>query len=196
MSVKQKSDFNAIVLHFFARCFLFPYEEMTYELRDLFRQIELLVDAYQNQLTSQDILIVLNAFQGEDIQDLRADYVFLFSNRDQSDPVCPMLAGEFCTRFAISYDSGAFIDILYDDEFIPWEEESIDSVVNYLEYWASLCEPGKTELPSPVNLDKFLENHISSWIPHFCQILSKSANISFYRELGAALKQYILSSVT
>jgi TorA maturation chaperone TorD len=182
-----------VILRFYARCFLFPYEEMTYELQHLFRQIELLIDDHEGMYWGHDILSVLNTFQGEDIQNLRTDYVFLFTGRYQSEPVCPIIAAEFSKRFRISYDSDLFIDLFIDSGLQTDEPDALDSIVNYLEYLALLYTQFNTEFKPEIDPEKFLDHHIFPWIPQFCDILSKSANISFYRELGASLKRYLLS---
>jgi len=193
MTDMQANKFAPLVLRFYARCLLFPYEEMTYELQHIFRQIEFHTDNVDDLVTGHEILAVVNTFQGEDIQVMRADYVFLFSNRDQSDPVCPMLASEFASRFNLAYDSGVFVDLLYEREYLPGDEDSIDSVVNYLEYFASLYESVEIESISDSERENFYRIHILPWIPKFCDILHKSANISFYRELAGSLKRYLLS---
>ena len=190
------SDFTPHVLRFFARCLLFPYEEMVYELQHMFRKIESIAGNEDELLTGHEILAVLNTFQGEDIDILRADYVFLFSNRDHSEPACPMLAGDFCARFAISYQPDDFVDLLYQNDFLPGDDESIDSVVNYLEYFAALFETGAYGSDSPAMVQEFFTGHIITWIPAFCNALYKSANTSFYRELAGALKRFLLSGVT
>lgn len=182
-----------LILRFYARCFLFPYEEMTYELQHLFRQIELLVDDEESMYWGHEILSVLNTFQGEDIQNLRAEYVFLFTGRDRPEPVCPMIAAEFSERFRIPYDSGVFIDLLIDNGYQIGEEDAIDSIVNYLEYLALLHTQVNIEFKLEIDPENFHKYHVLPWIPQFCDILFKSSNISFYRELGASLKRYLIS---
>jgi TorA maturation chaperone TorD len=189
-------DFTSHVLRFFARCLLFPYEEMIYELQHMFRQIEFLAETDDELITGHEILAVLNTIQGEDIEILRADYVFLFSSRDRSAPACPMLAGDFSARFGIPYQPDDFVDLMYDNDFMPGEDESIDSVVNYLEYFAALLETGAYGSGSPAMVQEFFSGHIATWIPAFCDALYKSANASFYRELAAALKRFLLSETT
>jgi len=182
-----------LILRFYARCFLFPYEEMIYELHDLFRQIELLIDDQESMYRGHEVLSVLNTFQGEDIRSLRADYVFLFTGRDRPEPVCPIIAAEFSERFGISYDSDSFVDLFIDSGFQTGEEDALDSIVNYLEYMALLYMQVNIEFKPEIDPEKFLKHHVLPWIPQFCDTLSKSANISFYRELGASLKRYLLS---
>ncbi len=186
-------DITPLVLHFYARCFLFPYEEMSYELQHIFRQIETMIDNEGDTLCGYDILSVINTFQGEEIHDLRADYVLLFSARGGSKPVCPILAGEFTSRFGIDYDPDPFINLFYDSDLLPGDDDYVDSVVNYLEYYAYLYSTGHFESSPFPEIEIFFNNHILVWIPQFCDFLSKSANISFYRELALSLKAYLLS---
>jgi len=183
-----------LLLRFYSRCFLFPYEEMTYELQHIFRQIETFIDDEGDLLIEQEVLAVLNSFQGEDIQNLRSDYVLLFSKSYRSESLCPLFAGEFTSQLGIPYDPDIFVDLLLDSELIPGEEEAMDSIVNYLEYYAFLHDAAEFESPYQINAELFLEKHLQIWIPQFCDLLYKSANVTFYRELAATLKRYILSN--
>ncbi len=194
MRMINSRKITPLLLRFYSRCFLFPYEEMTYELQHIFRQIETHIDDAEGMLIEHEVLAVLNSFQGEDIQNLRSDYVLLFSRSHRSESVCPFFAGEFTSRFGIPYDPDIFIDLLWESELIPGEEGAMDSIVNYLEYYALLYDAAEIESPKHISAEQFLEKHLQIWIPQFCDLLYKSANVTFYRELAAALKRQILSN--
>ena len=180
-----------LFLRFFARCFLFPYEEMGYELQHMFRQIErgaLSEDEYDHL---DQVLNIINHYQGEDIQNLRQDYVVLFSLFEGKKPLCPLIASDFMQSFGQRYEPAPFLDELLDSGIPVNPDEPMDSIVNYLEFFSLLCEYPDQPV-GIMELNELVEKHIIAWIPSFTDILYKSSNAAFYKELATGLKNYLL----
>ena len=180
-----------LFLRFFARCFLYPYEELGYELQHLFRQLErgeLFEEEYQ-QL--EQVLNIINHYQGEEIKLLRENYVQLFTQWEDHHPQCPLLASEFMRGLGRSYNPEAFTADLLESGIPVDPEEDLDSIINYLEYLSLIAEGGVEPL-STINTDDFIKEHIYSWIPQFCDVLYQVSQVSFYKEVASGLKGFLL----
>lgn len=181
---------SGLFLRFYARCFVYPYEEMGYELQHLFRQLEV-GEMNEVQFTHMDqILNIINQYQGEDIKMLRENFVLLFSRWEGGTPLCPMIATNLMKSFGKRYDPGTFIDRLLDSGIPVDEEDPLDSIVNYLEYFSVLCEWNSGEAETK-ELRNFYKKHIAAWIPLFCDVLYKSGNVSFYQEVAVGLRNFL-----
>jgi TorA maturation chaperone TorD len=180
-----------LILRFYARCFLYPYEELGYELLHHFRQIE------RGEILEEDVphldqvLNIINSYQGEEIKVLRENFVSLFTQWEGHKPDCPLLASDFMEGFGKAYDSGPFIDDLLDSGIPVNQEEEMDSIVNHLEYFSVLCEDD-LEPVSTMEITEFQTKYIYSWIPLFCDVLYQASQVSFYKDVATGLKDYLL----
>jgi TorA maturation chaperone TorD len=182
---------TALFLRFYARCFMYPYEEMGYELQHLFRQLERGGFSEDEYSHLDQILNIINSYQGEEIKTLRENYVMLFSQWEGGKSLCPLIATDFCHRFNINYDSASFVDDLLDSGIPVNPEEPLDSIINYLEHFSLLCDLTQTALSSD-ELVFYINTHLYSWIPFFCDLLYRAGQISFYKELSLGLKSFLL----
>jgi TorA maturation chaperone TorD len=182
-----------LFLRFYARCFIYPYEEMGYELQHLFREIErgeIDADEYPHL---EQVLNVINHYQGEDLKDIRDNYVALFSEWEGGQSSCSLLASHFIKSLGINYDPETFIDLLIDSDIPIDPEDSMDSIVNYLEYFSILCDD-QDESPEENSHTNFYSNHIMVWVPHFCDRLFRASNVSFYKEVAMGLNEFLLQT--
>jgi len=191
MQKSQITSLTPLFLRFYARCFLYPYEELGYELQYLFRELERGEINEQEFPHLEQVLNIINSYQGEEIKVLRDNYVLLFTQWEGHKPDCPLLASDFMKGFGETYDSSPFIDHILDSELPVNQEEEMDSIVNHLEYLSILCEDS-LEPTSNVDFSYFQNRHISSWIPLFCDVLYQASQISFYKEVATGLKDYLL----
>jgi len=192
MSLNIFSPATALFIRFYARCFNFPYEEMGYELQHMFRQLE------REQLTEEDfsyleqVLNVVNSYQGEELKNLRDTYLYLFGHVQGDKPACPYFASELSKILNLRYNADPFLDRLMDSDLLLDADEPLDSIINYLEYLSLLYESADEK--DIINFKKFNDQHIFSWIPAFCDRLFRSSQISFYREVALGLGEFILES--
>ena len=191
MQIIKAHNAIPLFLRFYARCFNFPYEEMGYELQYLLRQIE------REELEGDDfshleqVLNIVNHYQGEEIKDLRDNFVALFSLWENTQPVCPMIASDFMEAIKRDYNADEFVDRLLESGLSVNPEDALDSIVNYLDYFAWLFEQ-PVDGEHNQELIWFYENHVLAWIPLFCELLFDSGNISFYKEVALGLKEFVL----
>ena len=164
---------------------------MGYELLHFFRQLEVGNTTGEEYAHLEQILNIINHYQGEEIRDLRENYVILFSQWEGGKPLCPLIASDFMHSLGQKYDPESFLDVLLDSGIPVNPDESLDSIINYLEYFSLLCET-RSDLTNSDELAVFQEKHILSWMPLFCDVLLKASNISFYREVAFGLKNYLL----
>lgn len=192
MILSSISPIAPLLLRFYARCFLFPYEEMGYELQHMFRQLEREEFPEEDYQHLEQVLNVVNNYQGEDLKSLRDHYLHLFGNVEGDQPACPYFAGKFTRSLHIRYNSDVFLDRLMDSDLPVDPEEPLDSIIHYLEYLALLYE-----FSTETNIEelyKFNNQHILSWIPAFCERLLRTSQISFYREVAFGLSEFLLQS--
>jgi TorA maturation chaperone TorD len=192
MILSKNSPAAPLLLRFYARCFTFPFEEMGYELQHMFRELEREEFSGEDYQHLEQVLNIVNNYLGEDLKNLRDNYLFLFGYVEGDRPACPYFASEFTRILNIRYDADLFIDTLMDSE-LPFDpEEPLDSIIYYLEYLSILYE---SSIEVDINnFTTFNNQHILSWIPTFCDRLLRISQISFYKEVALGLSEYLLQS--
>jgi TorA maturation chaperone TorD len=187
MIIQNISPATQHILRFYAKCFVYPYEEMQYELQHLFRLIERDSESTEELAFVEQILNILNMYQGMELKELREDYVNLFTE----NAPCPLIASEFIGRYSIKYDSEVFGELITESGIPVNPDEPVDSVINYIEYMSLLSEDFLLGGGDQKSVNSFLKEHISVWIPAFCEVLYKSSNLGFYREIAVGINEYI-----
>jgi TorA maturation chaperone TorD len=191
MDNKHIYDSDIHIINFYTRCFNFPYEELTYELQHLFRVLESEIEDEEAYLYVEQVLNCVNQYQGEEQQALRDEYNLLFMEIGGQQPLCPIVASTFLARYTRHYDADNFNDLLQESSlFIAWDEMG-DTLTNQLEYLSILCDHYRSGEIDYKAFAAFLDEHILIWIPAFCDVLFKAANVTFYREIAEGLKYYI-----
>jgi TorA maturation chaperone TorD len=165
---------------------------MTYELQHLYRTIERDEILADEIIHVDQILNIINQYQGADLKNLRDDYVILFSSAIDRDALCPLLASDFLANYAKHYDPDQLSDLLWESGIQVNLDEPVDSIINLLEYSSLLSEDYLGQNASSSDLNVFFKNHILLWIPQFCDVLYTAAQLDFYREVASGLKSYIL----
>jgi TorA maturation chaperone TorD len=166
---------------------------MGYELQYLFRQIERGEIREEDHPYLEQVLNVINHYQGEELQELRDNFVALFSQWESGQTVCPLLASSFTNNFNIQYNAENFIDLLFDSDIPTDPADSMDSIVYYLEYFSVLCDE-YYEGSKDDRVTDFYNHHLIIWIPQFCDLLFRTSNISFYKEIAIGLNEYLLQT--
>ena len=110
---------------------------MGYELQHFFRQLEVGDTTGEEYTHLEQILNIINHYQGEEIRDLRENYVILFSQWEGGNPLCPLIASDFMRSLGQQYDPESFMDVLLDSGIPVNPDESLDSIINYLEYFSN-----------------------------------------------------------
>ena len=180
----------SLLLRFYARCFNFPYEEMGYELQHIYRQLEREQFAEEDYPYLEQVLNVVNSYQGEDLKTLRDTYLYLFGRVEGDRPACPCFASELSQILNLRYNSDSFIDKLLESDLVLDTEEPLDSIIYYLEYLSLLYESAE----NIHTFRKFNKQHILSWIPVFCDRLIRTSQISFYKEVAVGLGEFLFES--
>ena len=187
--MNKNTPFSFNLLLFYAKCFTYPYEEMVYELHHIYRVLEQSVNNDEEYTFANQILEIINNFQGMEFKELREEYVQLFTNFGDQEPLCPLIASDFLLRNAKHIN----VDPLYDmftDVGLPFDDsEPPDSVINILEYLSIIINPDDSF--SEEEIDIFYQDYVTSWIPGFCDTLNKASGISFYRDIAVNLKEYL-----
>jgi TorA maturation chaperone TorD len=180
------------ILRFYAKCFIYPYEEMNYEFLYLFRMIERM-EICAAELTHVDqILNVINQYQGAEIRIIRDEYAILFTHLQNTAPLCPIVASEFLANFAKHYNLDYIDDLLLNSGIPINSDEPLDSIINYLEILSLFCEELYMDDIIEIDFDKFMHQHILNWIPLFCDVLYKATSLNFYHEVSTGLKNFLL----
>ena len=190
MDMTKISPYSINLLHFYVKCFAYPYEEMIYELHHLYRILEQNVTNDEEFTFTNQILDLINSLQGIEFKELREEYVQLFTIYGEQEPLCPLVASDFLQRHARHLDADSLMDLLFDSG-VPFDEsEPPDSLINILEYFSVIIDLNDSF--SEAEIDLFYQDYIVSWIPAFCDTLNKASGIGFYRDVASNLKDYIL----
>ena len=191
MNIEIITPATSQLFKFYTHCFAYPYEEMNYELHNLFRVLENEILTDEEVILADQVLSIINLYQGEEIKDLRDEFVALFTSSKSEDPICPMIASDLCRLASKTYYSFEAEEQIYESGLPVNMDEPIDSIFNYLQYLSFACDEflsGDDE----INISSFFDNHIIYWIPMFCDRLYATASLSFYKEAAIGLKETIL----
>ena len=190
MDMNKITPFSYNLLQFYAKCFAYPYEEMVYELQHIYRILEQNVSNDEEYTFTNQILEILNGFQGIEFKELREEFVQLFSNFEDKESLCPMIASDFLSRNAKHIDIDPLFN-MFTEVGLPFDEsEPPDSLINILEYLSIIINPDYS-FPE-AEIDLFFQDYIQNWIPSFCDTLNKASNIEFYKDVSINLKDYLL----
>jgi len=190
MDMNKITPFSFNLLQFYAKCFAYPYEEMVYELQHIYRILEQKVSNDEEYTFTNQILEILNGFQGIEFKELREEYVQLFTKFGEQESLCPLIASDFLLRNAKHINVDSLFD-MFLEVGLPFDEsEPPDSIINILEYLSIIINPDDSF--SEAEIDLFYQDYIKSWIPAFCDTLNKAAGIGFYRDVASNLKDYLL----
>jgi TorA maturation chaperone TorD len=192
MNGNKITALSPLFLRFYARCLAYPYAEQQYELQHLFRVMENEPISDEETDHLEAILSILNQYQGQEIKILREDFVSIFTNTSAERSYCPLLAGEFTTRYKIPYDSEPLLESFLENGLSVEADESFDSVINYLEYLSILYEQFTAGEIDLAILEEFVKEHVLNWIPLFCQQVQQQSNLEFYQEAAAGLHFLLL----
>jgi TorA maturation chaperone TorD len=189
MDINKISPFSSNLLQFYAKCFVYPYDEMFYELHHMYRTLEQNVSNDEEFTFTNQILEIVNNFQGIEFKDFREEYIQLFSTFGEQDPLCPILASDFLKRNAIHIDTNFLYD-LFLESGLPFDtDEPPDSLINILEYFSIITFPDLNFSESEIH--DFYDNYIINWIPAFCDTLQNASNFSYYKDIANNLKEYL-----
>ncbi len=178
------------LLQFYAKCFAYPYEEMLYELHHIYRVLEQNISNDEEYTFTNQILELINSSQGIEFKEMRENYVQLFINFGEQEPLCPLIASDFLLRNAKHIDSNSLVD-LFTEIGLPFDEsEAPDSLINILEYLSIIINPD--DIFPEAEIDLYYQDFIMSWVPSFCDTLNKASGIGFYRDVANNLKDYLL----
>ena len=192
MDAQKVTFLTLLILRFYARCFVYPYSEQQYELQHIFREMENEPVSDEEAEHLEVILSIINQYQGQDIKNIREDFVLTFTDVYSNQSYCPLLAGDFSTRFKIDYDPQPLLDLFLENGLTVTADESFDSIINYLDYLSLLYEQflgGEIEF---LVIEEFVNGHVLNWIPLLCQQAAQFSNLALYKEAAQGLRQFLL----
>ena len=189
MDINKISPLSSSLLQFYAKCFIYPYDEMFYELHHMYRILEQNVSNDEDFTFTNQILEIVNSFQGIEFKDFREEYIQLFSNFGAQEPLCPMIASDFLMRNAKHIETDSLHNI-FAESGLPFDaDEPLDSLINILEYFSIIINPDENYPEDEI--DYFYENYIMNWIPAFCDTLQNASSFSYYKDIANNLKEYL-----
>jgi TorA maturation chaperone TorD len=129
------------------------------------------------------VLDIINFYQGEEQLDLHGEYSRLFSYIESEEPRVP--------TNLISYDNTIDTDELFElfeESGILFDlTEDIDNFQNLMDYFSFLLTNAENE----DEIIQFYLRYMKFNIPKFCQILSQSTTLNFYKEYSTALSELL-----
>ncbi len=182
----QTDEFNnevwSLIFRFYARVLAFPYDELTHELQHLFRQIEIYVETDIDTTGANTVLDILNYYQGEEMQDLQAEYARLFSPVNARKPFISLRLSEIAPHT----DQYGLMDHLYESSLFIEMEDYPDSITNVLEYFSSLLLENDAEAT-----EDFYNKYIKTVLPILGQQIYQGTNLSFYKAFARGLSEIV-----
>lgn len=152
----------------------------------------------------EDIDRFVKSLDHVDLQDVQAEYVRLFDYR----PACP----SFESFFLKSSNQLAYMEDInpakmqiaieefyrkYGIEPAHFGELPPDHITTELEFmcYLAFCE-GQTQENKECNIYataqcEFMQDHLILWVPKFCEIMEKHADLEFYRLLSVLTRNFV-----
>ena len=190
MYIDNISPFSPTLLQFYAKCFVYPYDEMFYELHHMYRILEQNVSNDEEYTFTNQNLDIVNNFQGIEFKEFREEYIRLFTTFGDQEPLCPIIASEFLKRNAKHLDSDSLYD-LFIESGLPFDgDEPPDSLINILEYFSIIVNPD--DCYPEEEIENYYNNYMMNWIPMFCDTLQNASGFSYYKDIANSLKEYLL----
>lgn len=190
MDINKITSSSSNLLQFYAKCFVYPYDEMFYELHHMFRILEQNINSDEEFTFTNQILEIVNGFQGIEFNDFREEYIQLFTNFGNQEPLCPLIASDFLIRNARHIETESLYELFHECGLPFDEDEPTDSLINILEYFSIIINP--EESFSEADIEYFYDNYIINWIPAFCDTLQNASGFSYYKDIAINLKEYLI----
>jgi TorA maturation chaperone TorD len=192
MNSYNVTSFTPLLFRFYTACLAYPYDEMVYELQHLYRELERLdLSSDEDWESAEIVLNIVNSFQGEELTDVRDEYVRLFGNLDGEHALCPLVASDFLAQLGRSIDIFDLEDLFWEAGMTVDSGDPADALPILLEYLALLTDSILAENGDEQEFEFFMNSYISTWVPHFCDRLNRASGLSFYKEAANGLRQFI-----
>ncbi len=167
---------------FYARALTYPYDELTHELQNLFRQIEKNIENEYDNTVAVRILDVVNYYQGEEMKELQTEYTRLFTQRGENKPMITLHLGEWLKEHTLE----ELEERLFEVGVSVYSSEYPDFISHVLEYFASILA-----YEDETWIEDFYQNFLKKPIPLLCQTIYKETNLNFYKECAKGLHDLI-----
>jgi len=179
------SDFNpqaiSLAFRFYARTLVYPYDELAHELHYLFREMEKTIETSVDNTVAARILDIINFYQGEEMQDLQAEFTRMFTPIGDEAPAISLQLADI----APSIDSTALFDIILESPLFIQAEEYPDAVPQILDFFSSLL---LDDLPEA---GRFFDTYLKKSLPLLNERIFRSAGINFYKEAAKGLNELV-----
>jgi len=191
MELNNPTPLMSKLFRFYSKCFAFPYDEMVHELHFLYRRLEQDALDDDDYVYLQQILEIINNFQGIELKEIREEYVMLFTNAQENEAQCPLSATDFLVRHAKHIEIDSLPDMYYDAG-LPFDmDEDVDSIILLLEYFSIMLDMYMDDPGMEEEVINFYEIYLISWMPQFCDTLNHASTFSFYKEISNGLKEVL-----
>ncbi len=169
-------NFYHLLFRFYARCLMFPYDEMGQELHYLFRQLEKqAAEPIEMQLAGR-ALEVINFYQGEEMSALQAEYGRLFSIKENENPMVELNFSPYTAPMK----GEDFLDRIYASDMQVSFDEAPESMLNFIGFFAYDADT----LTDPEYRKLFVEI-----VNGFSRELSDKTILNFYKEISRGLNE-------
>lgn len=181
----MQSDFNpqaiSLAFRFYARTLVFPYDELTHELHYLFRELEKSIETTVDNTVAARILDVINFYQGEEMQDLQAEFTRMFTPIGDEAPAISLQLADIAPEI----DNTALFDLIMESPLFIQAEEYPDAVPQILDFFSSLL------LDDPQEAEIFFETYLQKSLPLLNEQIFRSAGVNFYKEAAKGLNELV-----
>ncbi|MGC8775205.1 MAG: TorD/DmsD family molecular chaperone [Chlorobaculum sp.] len=169
---------------FLSRCLAFPNAAFIPALDEALEKIE----------TNREVLVALvAAFEREETEPLQAEYTRLFLN-GYPHTICPPYESVYLEK-RMHGDAAVAVAAAYTEWEMSVEPGLIDHLATELEFLAFLASA--ESLGNAVSEEarkasgKFMQQHLSRWVPQFIEDLKEGAKLDCYRMLGEVIESVL-----
>lgn len=181
----MNTDFSqkalSLALQFYSRTLKYPYDELSYEFRNILREIEKNINTHFDNTLAASILDVINFYQGEDMKDLQAEFTRLFTPVEGDEPFLSLQLLDLNPRL----DSVDLFDRIYESALFLENEDMPDSLPFILDYFSTLI------VDDLEDAEIFFEKYLTALLPQWNEVLFKGSNLNFYKEVAKGLNELV-----
>lgn len=182
MDIEIEKQILSLNMRFYARALMYPYDEMTYELQNMYRDMEKCISSDADNTLAAKALDVINFYQGEDMITLQSEFVRLFTPRDEQAPFIPLHIQDLNPQVPLD-------DLLIELEENPLitEVEDEPELVPYImEHFSSMLEYAEDE-----QIELFYDTYLKIALKKLAQDVFDGTTLNFYKEYGKGLDELV-----
>jgi len=182
MDIEIDKQVLSLSMRFYSRALMYPYEEMTYELQNLYRDMEKCITSDADNTLAAKALDVINFYQGEDMITLQSEFVRLFTPREDQPPFISLNIQDLDPQAPLD----ELLAELEEDPLFSEVEDEPELVPYIMDHFSSMLEYDEDE-----RIETFYGTHLKVALKKLARDIFDGTTLNFYKEFGKGLDELV-----